>query len=208
MGDSSFEIDGCVSDQALNAEHTDHEVLALLNKMTELYELKNVNESEMSAKEAYDIANKIAYYSIQIESIFKTKQPSYLTLQQVKEDSVKYRPSKNLLQYLLKKYFEEVLCLKDEHDKQDIKLLVFDSVLQSDQIISNILKKIPNLYPNLIIYNSYRNNLFLYSNQDKNDQYFDSIQNKILKDDPSASLIESNKNFRVLRCKIDLESTK
>lgn len=110
IGDSSFEIEGTTSEHAREAQENDKMVLKYLNEMIEMYKQKSLNESSLNTWEIHNYLNQIADRSIQIENIFKTKITSYLTMQHVKTESSKYRPSKSVLQNSLRKYFEEELA--------------------------------------------------------------------------------------------------
>jgi hypothetical protein len=155
-----------------------------------------------TASGSHETANQIAQLSAQIEEIFKQAATSYLILQQVKEETLKYRPSKNLLQSLLKKHIETRL--------QDSRKLVimFDSILSHSNIVSGVLLKVTNLPQELVLYNRYRGLLIVYSNKADSDEYFNTIQTKIVKDQPDASVIESNKKFRVIKFNLNAQLEK
>lgn len=218
IGDSSFEIEGCTSQSASETEQNDKQVLEYMNEMIQVYKNKTENESKMSNIEIHSSLNQLADKSIKIESIFKSKPTSYLTLQHVKSESIKYRPSKHVLQNALKKYFEDelgensgqastslLISSIDPRSSLSAKFLAFDSVLNQEQVINVLNKLSGKLHPILIIYNKYRNVYFIYSrntidSSEEIKRYLDQVQEKILSENKDSSLIESSKNVRVLKC--------
>jgi alanyl-tRNA synthetase len=196
VGDSTFELDGCVSDHSLTVEQKDKLVLEKLERMRELNKLKS---GQQSPKESHETANQIAQLSSQIEEIFKQDETSYLTLQRVKQEAIEFRPSKNLLSSLLKKYVETELK-KDDKNRQ---FLMFESILVPDAIVNGVLKKATNLPEELIFYNKYRAQFILYSSKGNSDEYFNMVQEKILKDHPRASVSDSSKKHRIIKCSLN-----
>ncbi|CAF0801994.1 unnamed protein product [Brachionus calyciflorus] len=220
VGDSSYEIEGCTSEKADEVEKNNKQVLDLLNEMTELHNFKIENETKMTNAELYSNLNQIADKSIQIEAIFKKCQTSYSTIQKVKNESVKYRPSKNILQNIIKKYFIDelgegsrqsldsiLIASIDPSKKLNFKFIAIDSILHHDQILSVISKISNELHPYLIIYNKYRNVYIFYSRSSfkKNievENFFNGEQEKILSKNSDAKLIEQSDNYRVIKCNL------
>jgi len=172
-----------------------------------------------SSREINFMLHQLADRSIQIERIFKYKNVSFSTLHHVKTESAKYRPSKNLLQNTLKTYLDEelsndltlsknalIISTLDLDSSIKFKFLAFDSVL-NHEIILNILKKLNNPYPLLIVYNKYRGYYFFYSKEpiDQNKQikdYYDFVQKKLLNENSNSSIIESKLNYRIIKCSL------
>ena len=205
VGDSTFEIDGCVSDYALEIERTDQLALSYLNTMSELYKTKSIIESTMSKYDVNTIMNLISDLSLRIEKLFQNKVSSYQVLQRVQNESLKYRPSKNQLQIVLKKYFEELLVTKQDDTIKDFrrrKFLKFESTLHHEHITGSVLRKITGLCPVLVLYNKYRNQLILYTNLSNDkavNEYFDMLQKKLISSNLNAELIDSTKQSRVIK---------
>ena len=225
VGDSSFEIDASTADFALEMQTNDKKVTELMSEILKIDKERKTNEKSMSSLEILTIQNKLAKLLLEIESIFKKENVSYLVLQKVKKDSCDYRPSKYKLQNLLKKYFEEELV---EDSKQasnaavissispnssiSIKFLAFDTILNSEEVL-NVIRKIQNIHPVLIIYNKFRGDYFFYSTGsiDQNKEiksYFDSAQRSILSQNSGASLKQSTEKCRIIKCPSTLNEVK
>jgi len=200
VGDSSYEIQCFTASQAEEAKQNDKLVLDYLNEMKNLSET-STNESTF---DKLNKLNEISDRSIKIENIFKTQPVSYLVLQETKAQSVKYRPSKSVLQNTLKKYIQEQLE-KNKQEKQlsRLKQIKVRTSLQSDMIV-NTLKKMDNLVGDqvLLIHNEYRSHLIVYTASDSMKNYLDRIQVELQKSTHGNSLIETNKNYRVLKCSV------
>ena len=221
IGDSSYEIEASTSEYALERVGNDKKVLELMGQVHELNDEKSKNEKSLSTLENLTIHNAIAEKLIQIERIFKEENVSYITMQNVKKDSSSYRPSKYKLQNLLKKYFDEeliensklasntaVISSINPKSSINIKFLAFDTILSYIEVL-NVLKKVENVHPVLVVYNKYRGDYFFYatSSIDQNmeiKEYFDSAQHSILSGNSSASLKESTDNYRIIRCSSSL----
>jgi hypothetical protein len=134
------------------------------------------------------------------------KSVSFLTLQQVKTVTEKYRPSKSQLMNCLLNYLEEELS-KQSSDlinlapttvdddlsnvEYDIKYLPIDSVLTSEQIALTLNKckhlsnKSSSSPPVVIIYNQYRSNYVFFTSADsfkpRTKEFIDTIVDKLLK---------------------------
>lgn len=215
VGDSSYEIHATTGQNTLKVLENDEKVLFYFNEMKEIYmEPTSSKYLEMNSHEKSKYLNELAELSASIENIFKSQTTSYLVQQKIKEESVKFRPSRNTLQNALKKHFEEeliedsplavnaaVIAKINEKPSLSIKFLAFTSILYHDSIL-NILNKIDKLHPALIIYNSQRECYYFYSKNENKDvkNYFDSAQSKMLESNPNSSLIESGKNYRIIKC--------
>lgn len=215
QGDSSFEIDACTGDLATEALQNDAIVLNHLTKMSELFNFKKNLDSTSSAEENYQL-NQIADRSIQIENIFKSKPVSYTVLHHVKQESMKYRPSKRQLQTALENYFAKelskfgaetsnVLTISTMDSKIVFKFLAFESVLTFDLVLK-ALKALKSISPLVIVYNKYRSNYILYSREviEKGGEiegYLDDVQEKIFQKNPGSFVVETKANYRVLKCK-------
>ncbi len=217
LGDSSYEIEASTSEHALERVHNDKMVLELMVEVNEIHEERLKNEKSMNTLETLIVHNKIAEKLIQIEKIFKEDNTSYVTMHNVKKKSISYRPSKSKLQNLLKKYFDEelgensklasntaVISSINPKSSINIKFLAFDTILTYSEVL-NVIRKVENIHPVLVVYNKYRGDYFFYSTSpiDQNieiKEYFDSAVNSILTNNSSASLKESSDNYRVIRC--------
>ena len=184
--------------------------------MIKFHDLKQkISESDYISKaELNYYMNQIADRSIRIEEIFKSKPVSYTVLHEIKSESAKYRPSKNQLKNTLKQYFEQefskyatentnVLTIKTIDSEIEFKYLVFESVLNTEAILKT-LQNLKNICPLLIIYNKYRNLYIFYSkdpieNNGRVDEYFKYVHQEILSKNPEAKLVESKKNYRILK---------
>lgn len=208
VGDSSIEIDACTSESARQTRLNDKRVLDLFAEMIDLHARKN-ELSQSSSEQLHTVVNAIADRSIKIENLFKQKQNSYLVLQWVKNESVKYRPSKNMIQNVFKRYVEDELSRPPAETDQmqrafaslveGIRYLEVQSVLNYDQIV-NVLNKLnaPGGLSTFVVYNNYRNVFVLYSKKplDENEvtkQFENCMRN--------ASLVENKKYYRVYRQK-------
>lgn len=213
-GDSTFEIDACTSKTALEVIENDKIILNYLNEMIDLSKMKSQCDS---SSELNFILHQIADRSIQIENVFKNKKVSYANLHRVKNETAKYRPSKNLLRNTLNKYLEDelsinlrlsknVLMISNLDPKSNIKLkfLSFDSILNQDLVLS-IIKKLKDVYPLLIVYNKYRGYYIFYSNLSIEDNkeindYYNYFEGRILNQNADASVVESTSNYKILKC--------
>jgi alanyl-tRNA synthetase len=215
VGDSSFELHATTGQNTLKIIENDERVLSFFNEMKEIYlEPNNTKYLEMNSHEKCKYLNELAELSASIENIFKTQTTSYLVKQKIKEESVKFRPSKTTLQSALKKHFEDeliedsptavnaaVIAKINDKPSFSIKFLAFTSILFHDSILS-ILNKIDKLHPALIIYNSQRECYYFYSKHQNKDlkNYFDLTQSKMLEANPNSSLVETGKNYRIIKC--------
>ena len=190
-------------------------------EVNEIHEERVKNEKSMNTLENLIIHNRMAEKLIQIEKIFKEDNVSYVTVQNVKKKSTSYRPSKSKLQNLLKKYFDEelgensklasntaVISSINPKSSINIKFLAFDTILTYSEVL-NVIRKVENIHPVLVVYNKFRGDYFFYSTSsiDQNieiKEYFDSAINSILTNNSSASLKESSDNHRVIRCSSSL----
>ncbi len=219
-GDSTFEIDACTSESALEAKKNDELVINYLKEMSDLFKMKTKSDTTLS--ELNFLLHQISDRSIQIENIFKYKKVSFVTLHHVKQESIKYRPSKTMLVNSLKSYLEEelnnniklsknalIISTLDMNSSIKFKFLAFDSVLSHETILS-ILNRLKDPFPQLIVYNRYRGNYFFYSKTsiDQNKEisdYFNFVQDKLTKDNLNSSVIESKSNYRILKCPIAVQ---
>ena len=218
-GDSTYEIEAVTLEKAKEARKNDKQVLDYFNEMLELHIEKEKNLNSSTLNELHCLMNQIADRSILIEKIFQNKPVSYITLQTVKEESIKYRPSKIKLQEILKKFFEQEICC-DKYSAQfatvisainpksniDLKFLAFESTLNHHMVVS-VLKRIQNIYPALILFNKYRGTYFFYSTEEieKNEhlnEYLKNIETKILRENINSELLEEKPNYRVLKCPV------
>lgn len=221
VGDSSYEIEASTSEYALERINNDKRVLELMVEVNEIHQERLKHEKSMNTLENLIIHNRIAEKLIQIEKIFKEDNVSYVTVQHVKKKSTSYRPSKSKLQNLLKKYFDEelgensklasntaVISSINPKSSINIKFLAFDTILTYSEVL-NVIQKVENIHPVLVVYNKYRGDYFFYSTSsiDQNieiKEYFNSAVNSILTNNSSASLKESSDNYRVIRCSSSL----
>jgi alanyl-tRNA synthetase len=179
VGDSTFELDGCVSDYAVTTARNDQILLSKLSKMAELRQL--VNSGEKTAKAGHELLNEIATVSIQLEKVFAKQPSSCVTARRVTEESVKYRPSKNQLQIMLKKYIEDELR-KEKQRATERVFIQLDSGLIVDDALNLVKKLNVELLPReLILLNRQRGVIYLHSavESDSSSDYFDSIQKKL-----------------------------
>ncbi len=198
VGDSSYEIQCLTGSKADEAKQNDKLVLDYLYEMKTLSETLT-NETRLNK---LDKLNEISDRSIKIENIFKTQPVSYLVLQEIKAQSVKYRPSKSVLQNALKKYIQEQLeNSKEVEKKSNLKHILVKTSLQYDLIV-NTLKKMDNLIGEriLLIQNEYRSHLILYTASNTIQKYLDTTQDELQKlIDESSTLIEANNNYQVFK---------
>ena len=157
--------------------------------------------------------------------MFQNQNVSFTLLHTVRTDSLKYRPSKYKLQNLLRSYFQEELVENSKlannsavispispKSSLSIKFLAFNTILSHPEII-NIIRKMENLHPILILYNRFRSDYFFYSkapiaeNSDVQ-AYFDSAQRSLLSRNSSAKLKETHDNYRVLKCLSNMNDSK
>lgn len=215
-GDSTFEIQACTSREAMTAIENNKTVINYFKEMAKFQDLKmKISESDrISKSELHYYMNQIADRSIRIEEIFKSKRVSYTVLHHIKSETAKFRSSKNQLQNSLRQYFEQefsidstensnVLTIRTIDSKIEFKYLVFESILNTEAILT-ILKKLKNISPLLIIFNKYRNIYYLYSKDSIKDNqhiddYFNYVYHEILKKNPNTKLVESTDNYRILK---------
>ena len=215
VGDSSFEIEASTSNFASEMNKNDQALLEHLNEIVEIYK-KSKETPNLTTLETYTYLNQMAVLQIKISEIFKHKEVSYLVMHHVKSESVKYRPSKYGLQQILKKYFDEelgsdlklasnsaVISSINPKSSLSMKFLAFDSTLDHQQIV-NVIKKVQDVYPVLTIYNRQKGVYFFYSKNpiesDKElEEYFDSAQEKILRENSGSVLLEKNSCYRIIK---------
>jgi hypothetical protein len=84
-----------------------------------------------------------------------------------------------------------------------MKFLAFDSTLDH-QLIINVIKKVQDVYPVLTIYNRQKGVYFFYSKNPIEDEkelkeYFDSAQEKILRENSGSVVLEKNSCYRIIK---------
>lgn len=189
VGDSTFEIEGQIGQEAVKIQQRDQELLGYLEDMNKLNELATKLGDNPTLY--HQKLTEIARISIQVEEIIKKSTTSYLVSHRVKEESVKYRPSKNKLQNALKRVLDQELS------KEGSNMVELESVLMPDQVVS-VLSKVASNRPVLAVTNLYRRQIVLFSktgDQNALNKQQDLLQNKT---GNQLKVSLTGKNFRVL----------
>lgn len=147
-------------------------------------------------KQTYDYLHSLADKSVRIESILNSRPVSYLNLQHVLKEAVKYRPSKTSLQNALRSLLEAQTDGKlkiDEFNYSDVRVFRADSTLSPDIIALN-LNKLANDDRIYLLFNTYKNTYYITSKKidlkkdERAKQALDQFQKNL-----------SSKGFKIIR---------